>query len=59
VHHETDPKIDWGWLEQQRAVIETDTLRLVEIDRPLEIAMDGRSGRGAILYELANHIHNG
>ncbi len=55
VHHETDPEIAWDWLGRQRVVNETETLRHVEVDRPLEVVMDGRSGRGAILYEEAEH----
>jgi hypothetical protein len=55
VHHETDPEIAWDWLGRQRVVTETETLRHVEVDRPLSVVMDGRSGRGAILYDEVEH----
>jgi hypothetical protein len=41
--------IDWGWLERQKLVAERGHVRHVEADRPLEIRVDGRTGRGVIL----------
>jgi hypothetical protein len=41
--------IDWSWLERQRLVAESTHVRHVEADRPLEIRVDGRTGRGIIL----------
>jgi hypothetical protein len=40
--------IDWAWLDQQAAVEETNFVRLVRLHSPLQIKVDGRSGRGII-----------
>jgi hypothetical protein len=48
VHHESRPGIDWEWLSAQRVVEETDLVRRVELDEPLLVKVDGRTGRGAI-----------
>ncbi len=49
VHHASDCPIDWDWLGRQHVVSETEHIRHVEVNQPLEVIMDGRSGRGAIL----------
>ncbi|MCA9244128.1 MAG: hypothetical protein KDA32_09250 [Phycisphaerales bacterium] len=41
--------IDWHWLDQQPCVFETDLLRHVRVDIPLEARMDGRQSRAAVL----------
>jgi len=41
--------IHWDWLNSQEPAAETDTLRHLELDEPLEIVLDGRHGRGAVL----------
>jgi hypothetical protein len=48
VHHESEPGIDWDWLSKQRVVAETDLVRHVELDEPLLVKVDGRTGKGAI-----------
>jgi len=48
VHHTDTPGIDWEWLKAQRVATETRFLRHVELDSPLDIRLDGRSGRGGI-----------
>jgi hypothetical protein len=48
VHHESVPGIDWEWLSRQRVVEETDLVRHVELDDPLLVKVDGRTGKGAI-----------
>ncbi|HAM36581.1 MAG TPA: histidine kinase [Elusimicrobia bacterium] len=39
----------WDWLDRQPAVRETDLLRHVRLERPLDIRIDGSTGRGVIL----------
>jgi len=41
-------RIDWEWLDQQPALQETTYVRLVRLDSPILIKVDGRSGRGII-----------
>jgi len=55
VRHETGAgearrSIDWGWLDLQPSVAETAHVRHVRLDKPLEIKVDGRSGRGAVWH---------
>jgi hypothetical protein len=45
---ETGRAIDWDWLDALPAAAETDHARHVRIEKPLEIKVDGRSGRGAV-----------
>lgn len=45
--HDT-PGIDWGWLESLPAAEETSTLRHVELESPLLVKVDGRTGRGVV-----------
>jgi hypothetical protein len=42
-------RIDWQWLESLPAVEETEHVRLVQLERPLEVRIDGRTGRGLVL----------
>jgi hypothetical protein len=48
VHHTDTPGINWEWLKAQRVAKETQFLRHVELDSPLGIRLDGRSGRGGV-----------
>ena len=41
-------RIDWEWLERATLVSETAHVRHVRSEEPLEIRVDGRSGRGVI-----------
>jgi hypothetical protein len=41
-------KIDWGWLDQQEVVEETQYLRHIRLQQPLLIKVDGRCSRGII-----------
>ena len=41
-------KIDWEWLDQKTAVEEMEFVRLVRLNSPLQIKVDGRSGQGII-----------
>lgn len=40
--------IDWGWIEKQPAVHESEFVRHVRLAAPLSIKVDGRSSRGVI-----------
>jgi hypothetical protein len=42
--------IDWEWLDRQPSVAETDHVRHVQLENPLRIKVDGRSGRGAVWH---------
>jgi len=50
VWHESEPGIDWAWLDGRPAVEETDFVRLVRTEAPLLVKVDGRSGRGGIWH---------
>jgi hypothetical protein len=50
VAHDEKHRIDWDWLKRQKAAHETDLLRLVRLDAPLDIRVDGRTGRGVIRH---------
>jgi hypothetical protein len=41
-------QIDWGWLNQQPVIEETNFVRHVRPARPLRIKVDGRNSRGVI-----------
>jgi hypothetical protein len=41
--------VDWGWLAAQPVAAEGRFVRHVTLDRPLTIAVDGRTGRGVML----------
>jgi hypothetical protein len=45
----SDPyKIDWSWLSKQQLEEETNFVRHISLSSPLQVKVDGRSGRGAI-----------
>lgn len=48
VSHEAVTGIDWTWLDEHPAAVETEHLRLVQCDAPLLVKVDGRTGRGAV-----------
>jgi hypothetical protein len=41
--------VDWAWLAAQPAVAETTFVRLIRLDEPVLVKMDGRKNRGVIL----------
>jgi hypothetical protein len=51
IHHWEKYGIDWKWLEERTVVSEGRYVRHVELASPLEIKVDGRSGRGVIRHE--------
>ncbi len=42
-------KIDWKWLEEKEIVNETDFVKHIKLSAPLQVKVDGRTGRGTIL----------
>ena len=45
--------INWIWIESQETVSETEYVQHVKTTSPLVIKIDGRTGRGVIIYESA------
>ncbi len=43
-----DCKLDWSWLDSQPAAKESNHLRYIRLEKPLEIQIDGRRGQGII-----------
>ena len=43
--------IDWGWLNGQNAVHDTEFVRHVRLPAPLKIKVDGRTSRGVICHD--------
>jgi len=52
VTHAEKYAIDWEWLEAQSVVTETNYVRHVRAAQPLQVAVDGRTGRGAIYKSI-------
>jgi hypothetical protein len=51
VRHDRDPAPDWEWLKQQTEVNRTEFVRHIQVDTPLRVLADGRSGTGVILHD--------
>ncbi len=49
VRHDGEHSINWGWLDSQPPVSETNYVRHVRSEAPLTVRVDGRTGRGVIL----------
>ena len=47
--YDTEAFLDWKWLESLPVVAQTGFVSHVRLEKPIEIQMDGRSGRGIIL----------
>ena len=43
--------IEWDWLKAQKIANETEYVRHLSLDKPLEILIDGRTGAGLILKQ--------
>lgn len=50
---QTNGRVDIAWLEAQPAVRETELVRHVELERPLEVELDGRHGRAVVVKPAA------
>jgi hypothetical protein len=51
VRHDSEFKINWAWLDRQEKVSEFRFVRHVRLSSPLQIIVDGRGGKGVILYD--------
>jgi hypothetical protein len=51
VRHSGEEPINFEWLGQQATIRETPFVRHVRVTSPLRIKIDGRNGRGVVLYE--------
>ncbi|NOG99916.1 MAG: hypothetical protein HND52_18305 [Ignavibacteriae bacterium] len=49
VHHQLNSKINWEWLNDQKLIKETNFIKHVRIDKPLNIKVDGKTSQGVIL----------
>lgn len=49
VPHTAPRQIDWSWLDNQQVLEETAFVRLVRLDKPVTVKVDGRCGRGVVL----------
>lgn len=49
-----DFQIDWAWLNLQKTVVKKKFVHHVKLESPLEIKVDGRSGRGVIYKSIGN-----
>ncbi len=48
IHHNSEFKIDWEWLEQQEVIDDLKFVRHIKLKKPVIIKVDGRKGRGVI-----------
>lgn len=48
--------IRWEWLERQKKVKESQFVRHVVLDKPLDVRVDGQSGRGVISHERGDQV---
>jgi hypothetical protein len=51
VEHHGPHRIDWQWLDQQHVVQSTAHVTHVRLPQPLEIRVDGTTGRGVIRHD--------
>jgi len=49
-----DNYLDWDWLNSRQSVSETEYVRHVHLRRPLDILIDGRSGKAVIFKTRSN-----
>lgn len=40
--------VNWKWLKEQNVIRETDFIRHIRLSRPLQVRVDGRTGRGLV-----------
>lgn len=41
--------VDWGWLESQESVDEKEDIKHVKTEEPVEVRIDGKSGKGIVI----------
>lgn len=49
VRHSGDYQIDWQWLDTQKVIEETAYIKHIILTHPLNVKVDGRTGKGVIL----------
>ena len=49
--HKSKYKIDWEWLNRHQAKHETEFVRHLKLEKPLQVKIDGANGRGVIYHE--------
>ncbi|MFH2049946.1 MAG: PEP/pyruvate-binding domain-containing protein [bacterium] len=52
VPHSKMHKINWEWLKKQKDNYRTDFIHHIQLSKPLLVKVDGRSGRGVVLYDI-------
>jgi hypothetical protein len=48
IHHNSDFKIDWEWMGKQKVIEDLEYVKHIELDKPLNILIDGKKSRGII-----------
>lgn len=51
IRHDAERGIDWAWLKRQPARVEGGAVRHLELASPLQVKVDGRTGRGVVLHD--------
>ena len=51
--------IDWDWLGELPGAEETENVKHVHLEHPMEVRIDGNHGLGVILKKLSKDIQNG
>jgi len=49
IPYNSDYGIDWGWLNENELVEETNFIRHMRLEKPLMVKTDGRTGKGVVL----------
>jgi hypothetical protein len=45
---QTEQKIDWDWFEKQKTEKDMEYVKLIKVEKALDIRVDGSSGKGII-----------
>ncbi|MFW5928026.1 MAG: PEP/pyruvate-binding domain-containing protein, partial [Thermoplasmatota archaeon] len=56
---EGEGNIDWEWLEDQAKIDDLEYIKHVRSEKPLEVRLDGKSGKGVIIKKVNNHNEKG
>ncbi|MFW6196224.1 MAG: PEP/pyruvate-binding domain-containing protein, partial [Thermoplasmatota archaeon] len=56
---EGEGNIDWEWLEDQAKIDDLEYIKHVRSEKPLEVRLDGKSGKGIIIKKVNNHNEKG
>jgi CheY-like chemotaxis protein len=56
---ESSARLDWDWLESRPALAETDHLRLLRLERPLTVLIEGQQSKAVILKPEGGPEHPG